>query len=178
MESTPSLATCRALLHEPELLRLKTLHNMGVLDDLQFKEGVAEVLAPTPSPQAPITKKRPREVSLVLSASSGVQSNFTAKHQKSILAFGSYTKLTTTKHGEQILISSVADAQGVPRASVMFECPKCDFTHHLKCSIIFRGLGGSHYDEERKLYHKDVLVTFQKKVSSLIDFVVHKMLII
>ena len=44
--------------------------------------------------------------------------------------------------------------------------------------IIFRGLGGSHYDEERKLYHKDVLVTFQKKVSSLIDFVVHKMLII
>ena len=47
-----------------------------------------------------------------------------------------------------------------------------------KLSIIFRGLGGSHYDEERKLYHKDVLVTFQKKVSSLIDFVVHKMLII
>ena len=50
MESTPSLATCRALLHEPELLGLKTLHNMGVLDDLQFKEGVAEVLAPKPSP--------------------------------------------------------------------------------------------------------------------------------
>ena len=134
MESTPSLATCRALLHEPELLRLKTLHNMGVLNDLQFQENVAEVLAPKPSPQAPSTKKRPREVSLVLSASSSVKSN---KRQKSILAFGSYTKLTTTKDGEQILISSVADAQGVPRASTMFECPnsKCDFTHHLKCSV-------------------------------------------
>ena len=132
MESTPSLPTCRALLHEKELLKLKALFNMGLLDDVQLKEGVAEVLAPKPSPQAPSTKKRPREVSLVLSASSSVKSN---KRQKSILAFGSYTKLTTTKDGEQILISSVADARGVPRASTMFECSQCDFTHHLKCSV-------------------------------------------
>ena len=132
MESTPSLPTCRALLHEKELLKLKALFDMGLLDDVQLKEGVAEVLAPKPSPQAPSTKKRPREVSLVLGASSSVKSN---KRQKSILAFGSYTKLTTTKDGEQILISSVADAQGVPRASTMFECSQCDFTHHLKCSV-------------------------------------------
>ena len=108
---------------------------MGLLDDVQLKEGVAEVLAPKPSPQAPSTKKRPREVSLVLSESPSVKSDHAAKRQKSILAFGSYTKLTTTKDGEQILISSVADAQGVPRASTMFECSQCDFTHHLKCSV-------------------------------------------
>ena len=139
MESTPSLATCRALLHEPELLRLKTLHNMGVLNDLQFQDNVAEVLAPKPSPQAPSTKKRPMEVSLVLSDSSSVKSDHTAKRQKSILAFGSYTKLTTTKDGEQVLISSVADVQGVPRASVMYECAQCDFTHHVKCSVALHG---------------------------------------
>jgi hypothetical protein len=54
MESIPSLPACRALLHEPKLLRLKTLHNMGVLDDLQFREGVAEVLAPKPLHVKPI----------------------------------------------------------------------------------------------------------------------------
>ena len=140
MESAPSLPTCRALLHEPELLRLKTLHNMGVLNDLQFQDNVAEVLAPKPSPQAPSTKKRPMEVSLVLSDSSSVKSDHTAKRQKSILAFGSYTKLTTTKDGEQVLISSVADVQGVPRASVMYECAQCDFTHHVKCSVAYLSL--------------------------------------
>jgi len=108
---------------------------MGVLNDLQFQENVAEVLAPKPSPQAPSTKKRPMEVSLVLSDSSSVMSDHKAKRQKSILAFGSYTKLTTTKDGEQVLISSVSDVQGVPRASVMHECAQCDFTHHLKCSV-------------------------------------------
>ena len=60
---------------------------MGVLDDLQFKEGVAEVLAPKPSPQAPITKKRPMEVSLVLSDSPSVKSDHTAKRQKYIVKY-------------------------------------------------------------------------------------------
>ena len=125
MESTPSLLTCRALLHEKDLLKLKSLFDMGLLDNVQLKEGIAEVLAPKPSPQAPSTKKRPREVSLVLSASSNAESDITVNRQKAILAFGSYSKLTTTKDGEQVLISSVANAEGVPRASAMFKCSQC-----------------------------------------------------
>jgi len=111
---------------------------MGLLDNVQLKEGIAEVLAPKPSPQAPSTKKRPREVSLVLSASSNAESDISVTckgRQKSILAFGSYSKLTTTKDGEQVLISSVANAEGVPRASAMFKCSQCEFTHHSKCYL-------------------------------------------
>jgi hypothetical protein len=42
---SPSLSTCRALLHEKELLKLKALFDMGLVDDVQLKEGIAEVLA-------------------------------------------------------------------------------------------------------------------------------------
>jgi hypothetical protein len=56
----------------------------------------------------------------------------------------------------QVLIRCIPYRVGVPRGG------------QPKLSIIFRGKGGSFFDKERELYHKDVLVSFQKKVMFLL----------
>ena len=55
----------------------------------------------------------------------------------------------------QVLIRCIPYRVGVPRGG------------QPKLSLIFRGKGGSFFDKERELYHKDVLVSFQKKVMFL-----------